>query len=228
MSRKLVALIVVMVVGIFYFVVRWQLTEQDLALAMTELSGTQATLTGSEGELLGTRDELATLRSELESTKDYLSDVEAELQLAQDNLIDIEEELADTKARLAAVETDALHLHNPTFKEALDFLERDQTDANEYLEDEYVCSHFAADVNNNAEKQGIRCALVDVRFSSSGHAIIAFDTTDEGMVYFDPITDDRARPVIGKRYYRCVEPKPGYIYETPSFDDTIVDIVVIW
>ena len=228
MSRKLVALIVVLVVGIFYFVVRWQLTEQDLALAMTELYGTQATLTGSEGELLGTRDELATLRSELESTKDHLSDVEVELQLAQDNLIDIEEELADTKARLAAMETDALHLHNPTFEEALDFLERDQTDANEYLEGEYVCSHFAADVNNNAEQQGIRCALVDVRFSSSGHAIIAFDTTDEGMVYFDPITDDRARPVIGKRYYRCVEPKPGYIYETPSFDDTIVDIVVIW
>jgi hypothetical protein len=228
MSRKLVALIVVLVVGIFYFVVRWQLTEQDLALAMTELSGTQATLTGSEGELLGIRDELATLRLELESTKVYLSDVEAELQLAKDNIVDIEEELADTKARLAAMETDALHLHNPTLKEALDFLKRDQTDANEYLEGEYVCSHFAADVNNNAEKQGIRCALVDVRFPDSGHAIIAFDTTDEGMVFFEPITDDRVRPVIGKQYYRCVEPKPGYIYETPSFNDTIVDIVVIW
>jgi hypothetical protein len=228
MSRKLVALIIVLVVGIGYFVVRWQLTEQDLALAMTELSGTQATLTGSEGELLGTRDELATLRSELESTKDYLSDVEAELQLAKDNLVDIEAELADTKARLAAVETDALHLHDPTFKETLDFLERDQTDANEYLEGEYVCSHFAADVNNNAEKQGIRCALVDVRLPDSGHAIIAFDTVDEGMVFFEPLTDDRVRPVIGKRYYLCVEPKPGYIYETPSFDDTIEDIVVIW
>jgi hypothetical protein len=228
MSRKLVALIVLLVVGVCYFVVRWQLTKQNFALAITELSGMQAMLTGSEGELLSTRDELATLRSELESTNDYLLDVEAELQLAKDNLADIEAELAGTKARLAAMETDTLHLHNPTFKEALDFLERDQTDANEYLEGEYVCSHFAADVNKNAEKQGIRCALVDVRLPDSGHAIIAFDTTDEGMVFFEPLTDDRVRPVIGKRYYLCVEPKPGYIYEMPSFNDTIVDIVVIW
>jgi hypothetical protein len=228
MSRKLVALIVVLVVGIFYFVVRWQLTEQDLALAMAELAGTQATLAGSEGELLNTQSELAVLRSELESTKGYLADVEAELQLTNDNLSNVEAELADTKDRLDAVEADALHLHNPTFEEALDFLERDRTDANEYIEGEYVCSHFAADVNNNAEKQGIRCALVDVRFPDSGHAIIAFETTDEGLVYFEPLTDDRVRPVIGKRYYRCIEPEPGYIYSKPSFNDTIEDIVVIW
>jgi hypothetical protein len=228
MSRKLVALIVVLVVGIFYFVVRWQLTEQDLALAMAELAGTQATLAGSEGELLNTQSELAVLRSELESTKSYLADVEAELQLTNDNLSNVEAELADTKDRLDAVEADALHLHNPTFEEALDFLERDRTDANEYIEGEYVCSHFAADVNNNAEKQGIRCALVDVRFPDSGHAIIAFETTDEGLVYFEPLTDDRVRPVIGKRYYRCIEPEPGYIYSKPSFNDTIEDIVVIW
>ena len=228
MSRKLVALIVVLVVGIFYFVVRWQLTEQDLALAMAELSGTQATLAGSEGELLDTQSELAVLRSELDSTKRYLADVEAELQLTNDNLSNVEAELADTKDRLDAMEADALHLHNPTYEEALDFLERDRTDANEYIEGEYVCSHFAADINNNAEKQGIRCALVDVRFPDSGHAIIAFETTDEGLVYFEPLTDDRVRPVIGKRYYRCIEPEPGYIYSRPSFNDTIEDIVVIW
>ncbi len=228
MSKKLVALIVVLVVGIFYFAVRWQLSERYLALAMAEVYSVQATLTGNEGELLGTRDELATLRSKLESTQDYLAGLEAELQANRDNLSEIATELEDTKARLAAMETDALHLHNPTCEEALDFLESDKTDTHEYLEDEYVCSHFAADVNNNAEKQGIRCALVDVRFSGSSHAIIAFDTTDEGLVYFDPITDDRARPVIGKRYYLCVEPKPGYIYEKPSFNDTILDIVVIW
>ena len=228
MSRKLVALVVVLAVGVFYFVVRWQITEQDLALAMAELSGTQAMLAGSQGELLGTRDELTVLRSELEGTQDYLADVEAELQLTKDNLSDLELELGDTEARLAAMEADALHLHNPTVEEALDFLERDNTDANEYIEDEYVCAHFAADVNNNAEKQGIRCALVDVRFPDSGHAIVAFDTTDEGMVYFEPLTDDRVRPVIGKRYYRCVEPEPGYIYSKPSFNDTIEDIVVIW
>jgi hypothetical protein len=48
------------------------------------------------------------------------------------------------------------------------------------------------------------------------------------MVYFDPISDERVRPVVGKRYWRCIEPKPGYVYEKPSFNDTIEDIVVIW
>ena len=228
MSRKLVALIVVLVVGIFYFVGRWQLTEQDFAMAMAELSSTQAVLAVSEEELLSTKSELTTLKSELESNSDYLSGMEAELQLTKDGLSNLEVELANTEARLAAMEADSLHLHNPTLEEALDFLERDKTDTNEYLEDEYVCSHFAADINNNADKKGIRCALVDVRFPDSGHAIVAFDTADEGMVFFEPLTDDIVRPVIGKRYYRCVEPKPGYIYEKPSFDDTIEDIVLIW
>ncbi|MBN1863158.1 MAG: hypothetical protein JW790_05890, partial [Dehalococcoidales bacterium] len=130
--------------------------------------------------------------------------------------------------RLSAIEVGALNLHDPTFAEAIDFLEDDRTDENEYIEDEYVCSHFAADVNNNAEREGIRCALVEIRFPDSGHAIIAFETTDEGMVYFDPISDDRVRPVIGKHYWKCIEPKPGYVYERPSFNDTIEDIVVIW
>jgi hypothetical protein len=228
MSRKLVALIVVLIVGVFYFVVRWQLSEQDLAMAMAEISNTQVTLADSEAELSSTKDELASLRSELESTQSSLADMEAELQETKDDLSEIAAELEETQAILAAMETDALNLHNPTLEEALDFLERDKTDTHEYLEDEYVCSHFAADVNNNAEEQGIRCALVDVRFASSSHAIVAFDTTDEGLVYFDPITDDRARPVIGERYYLCVEPKPGYFYEKPSFNDTILDIVVIW
>jgi len=228
MSKKVVALIVVLVVGIGYFVISWQLAQNALASATAELSRAQAMLEGSHGELTGTQDEAAGLRAELEDTRDCLAEVEAELQLTEDNLSDIEAELEDAEARLSAVETDALNLHNPTFREAVDFLEADRTDANEYVEGDYVCSHFAADVNNNAEKQGIRCALVDVRFPSSGHAIIAFDTTDEGLIYFDPINDDRVRPVIGKRYWKCIEPKSGYVYEKPSFDDTIVDIVVIW
>jgi hypothetical protein len=228
MSKKVVALIVVLVVGIGYFVISWQLAQNALASATAELFGAQAMLEVSQGELAGTQDEVAGLRSELEDTKNYLTDVEAELQLTKDDLSDIEAELADTEARLSAIEADALNLHNPTFREAVNFLEEDRTDANEYVEDEYVCSHFSADVNNNAEKQGIRCALVDIRFPSSGHAIVAFDTTDEGMVYFDPINDDRVRPVIGERYWKCIDPEPGYVYQKPSFNDTIEDIVVIW
>jgi hypothetical protein len=119
-------------------------------------------------------------------------------------------------------------LRDPTYQEAVTFIEEDKTDANKYIEDTYVCSHFSRDVCNNAEGKGLRCAYVDIRYPDSAHAIVAFDTIDEGLVYFDAITDEKASPVVGKRYYQCVEPKPGYYYEPPSFDDTIQDILVIW
>lgn len=119
-------------------------------------------------------------------------------------------------------------IEDPTYKQAVTFIREDRTDKNEYVEDTYVCSHFARDVCNNAEEEGFRCAFIEIRYSDGGHAIIAFDTIDEGLVYFDAITDERVRPVVGKRYYRCIEPRPGYYYEPPSFDDTIRDILVIW
>lgn len=119
-------------------------------------------------------------------------------------------------------------LRDPTYKEVVTFLRTDKTNLNEYIEDTYVCSHFARDVCNNAEDKGLRCAYISLIYPDGGHAIIAFDTIDEGLIYFESQTDERAKPVIGKRYYKCVEPKPGYYYEKPSFDDTIIDILVIW
>ena len=119
-------------------------------------------------------------------------------------------------------------IKDPTYKQAIKFLKEDETDKNKFVEDIYVCSHFTRDVCNNAENEGLRCAFVEIRYSDGGHSIIAFNTTDEGLVYFEPQSDEIVKPVVGKRYYKCVEPKPGYRYEKPSFDDTIVDILVIW
>jgi hypothetical protein len=119
-------------------------------------------------------------------------------------------------------------LRDPTYNQAVAFLEKDKTDRNKYDEDSYVCSHFARDVDNNAEAEGLRCAFVSLIYPEGGHAIVAFDTIDEGLVYFDAMTDERANPVIGERYYQCIEPRPGYYYVEPDFDDTIMDILVIW
>jgi len=122
-------------------------------------------------------------------------------------------------------------LRDPTYREVVEFLRQDKTDENEFVEDTYgvyVCSHFARDVCNSAEEEGLRCAFVELRYPEEGHTIVAFDTIDEGVVYFEPQTDERVKPVVGKRYYQCVEPKPGYYYEKPTHDDTIMDILVIW
>ena len=207
-------IILALVVGMVYCWLGWNSAQQDLDAVRSEVSSLQVAVESQDSELSVTKDELLMIKTELEAAKHYSSNVEDELQ--------------STELRLSAMQTDMLHLHNPTFEEVISFLTEDKTDSNEYVEDMYVCSHFARDVNNNADSQGIRCAYVDVRYPKTAHAIIAFNTTDEGLVYFDPVSDERVRPVVGKEYWRCIEPKPGYYYEKPSFDDTIVDIVMIW
>ena len=119
-------------------------------------------------------------------------------------------------------------IEDPTYKQAIEFLEEDRTNENEFAEETYLCSHFARDVCNNADSEGLRCAYVGLIYPEGGHAIIAFNTLDEGLIYFDPQSDERATPIIGKRYYKCMDPKPGYFYEEPPHDDTILDILVIW
>jgi len=119
-------------------------------------------------------------------------------------------------------------LRDPAYEEAVAFLREDKTDKNEYIEATYVCSHFARDVCNNAEVEGLRCAFIEMRYSDGGHSIIAFNTIDKGLVYFEPQSDMIAKPVIGKRWYQCKEPPPGYYYAEPVYDDTIMDILVIW
>jgi hypothetical protein len=123
-------------------------------------------------------------------------------------------------------------LRDPAYEEAVAFLKEDKTSDNEYNDADYgvyVCSHFARDVCNNAEAEGLRCAIVHLIFpEGAGHAIVAFDTIDEGLVYFESMTDERANPEVGKHYYKCVVPRESYYYLPPEYDDTIMDILVTW
>jgi hypothetical protein len=196
MSKKFIAAIVVLTLAVVFFGVSWGFTQQDLDATKTELSDTRLALDSNKQELLGTKDELSIITAELQDTEGYLSNIEAQLQVTRDDLATVEAELEDTKTELSALQADPFYLHNPTFDEVISFLQEDKTDSNPYIEDEYVCIHFARDVNHNAEDQGIRCAFVDIRFPRSAHAIIAFDTTDQGLVYFDPVTDERVRPSL--------------------------------
>jgi hypothetical protein len=115
-----------------------------------------------------------------------------------------------------------LCLRNPSYAEATAFLRDDRTDRNPYVDDSYVCSHFARDVCNNAEAEGLRCAFVELRYRDSGHSIIAFDTTDKGLVYFEPQYDDEVRVEIGRSYSLMND------YVAEGFNDVILDVLVIW
>jgi len=115
-------------------------------------------------------------------------------------------------------------LHNPIYKELTGFLARDKTDSRAYLEGEYVCFDFAAEVNNNAESEGIRAAYVQIRFPKEpGHAIVAFETVDKGLVFIEPQSDEEVELVIGEPY-----PWQSADANRSTDDDVIVEIQIIW
>jgi len=91
-------------------------------------------------------------------------------------------------------------LKNPTFEELRDFILRDPTSRNKFVLNQYECRHFATEVCNNAEATGLRCAFVLLCYDRGQHAVVAFDTTDRGLVYIEPQTDAAIHPEVGGEY----------------------------
>ena len=119
--------------------------------------------------------------------------------------------------------SDEYSTKNPSHQEMREFLAQDTTDSKAYMEWDYVCSDFAAEVNNNAEAHGIRCALVYISYTEGyGHTIVAFETRDRGLMFIEPQHDDEVDLVVGKGYAQL----NGY---NPSpRDDTIQRFRIIW
>ena len=89
---------------------------------------------------------------------------------------------------------------DPTYQDMREFLERDRTDEQKYVKDVYECRHFATDVCNNAERAGIRCAFVSICFPEGGHALVAFNTVDRGLIFIEPQDDSEVKVEVGKPY----------------------------
>jgi len=187
--------------------------------ADTELGYTQIGLRVAKTELEAAETELGATKTELEAAR-------TELEVTEIALDEKESELADLQISYEGLMTGhGYTIKDPTYREMQAFLRRDKTDELEYLEDDYVCSDFAADVCNNAEEEGIRCAYVLLDYPEVGHAIIAFNTIDRGLVYVEPQGDDILDEVeIGKEYHEYL----GDRYEQPDYDDTIEAIRVVW
>lgn len=66
-----------------------------------------------------------------------------------------------------------------------------QETLHDYVTSGYMCMNFAIDLHNNAEKTGIRCAVITLNVYSpvndlwTSHCFNGFNTTDKGMVYVD-------------------------------------------
>jgi len=117
-----------------------------------------------------------------------------------------------------------VELRNPTHKEMREFLASDETDSNPYVAGEYNCVDFSTQLSNNAEANGIRVAYIRIRAKEWGHVLVAFETTDRGIIFIEPQSDREVGLVIG-------EPLPWYSVGAISplaFYDPITEIQIIW
>jgi hypothetical protein len=81
------------------------------------------------------------------------------------------------------------NIRDPTYQEALQFICSDQTDQNQYNES-YTCTNFADDFLNNALSEGYRCGYVTIEFPKARHAIVCFNTSDNGLIFLEPQNDE--------------------------------------
>jgi hypothetical protein len=229
-----IGILAILCVGLYFI---WAGTSDELELTTANLASTQTQLASVQTEVETTQAELATTQTELATTQTELATTQTELATTQTQLEGIKDELTELKVELVDLQTSyeglmtghGYTIKDPTYREMMNFIRLDKTDQKRYIEGEYVCENFAADVCNVAEVKGIRCAYVTIRYPNElGHAIIAFNTIDEGIVYIEPQSDDLVEPEVGEYFYKCVVPRAGYYYERPDYDDTIERILVVW
>lgn len=79
-------------------------------------------------------------------------------------------------------------VENPTFFTMATFIAIDSTDNNVYTP-EYVCHHFTTDLIAQAQQQGIQAGYVTLHHKPTGHALVAFKTTDRGLYFVEPQSD---------------------------------------
>jgi hypothetical protein len=91
-------------------------------------------------------------------------------------------------------------LKNPTFEEMKNFLLKDPTHRKQYIPNVFECRHFATEVDNNAKAAGWECGFVLICYAQSQHAVVAFNTTDRGLIYIEPQTDVAIGVKVGGYY----------------------------
>jgi len=213
-------------------------TEAKLTTKDAELTQTRADLTETENDLTTTETKLAATSADLTTTKTKLTTAEAGYAAAKAQLATATEESAALEEELAALQVNYDRtvagydyvLKDPTYKELKSFIAADKTDANQYIVNVYVCHDFAADVKANAASQKkFRCAYVYMDFNDSAHAIVAFNTTDKGIIYIEPQSDEEVNLQVGWHYWtQCVIPKAGTYYNASNYDDTVQSFNDIW
>lgn len=190
-----------------------------------------------ETSVINLKNEVASVNNNIESADNQVAVITEDINSLQ---IKLDENLSEIDLLRNGARYES---HDPTYSELIDFLAEDLTNKNKYIEDVYVCRHFATEVNNNAEKIGLRCAYVGVNFTGlEPHALVGFNTTDRGMIYYDAQifsvnnggtetqtgSNWRVDLEIGKDYFADCVKVPYNRYYPHNPDCIIVDFTIYW
>jgi hypothetical protein len=206
------------------------LTELDLTQAQSDLTISQQNLGAKQKELRYAADELDTTKTTLAQTQRNYTDTLAAFDTEKAANTKLQDQLTVLSGTYAT-KTDGYDYvyRDPTYQEVKDFLASDTTNTKPYVVGTYVCENFSADVTANAQKIKIRAGCVQLVFPVISHALIAFNTTDRGIVYFEPQTDEEVVLQIGKHYWsQCIIAAKGKYSIPTDYDDTVRSFSIIW
>lgn len=120
------------------------------------------------------------------------------------------------------IENRRYNISYPSYPRVSSFIKNDETDREWYISGIFDDHDFAQKVKDNAFKHGIHCYYVELQFAEPpGHAIVAFNTMDRGLVFYEPQTDECVIVEIGIRYWR----DRGL---NTNRDDSIIGIEFVW
>lgn len=118
---------------------------------------------------------------------------------------------------------------NVSFEALKAFIFADETDKHLYIPGTRMCGYFAETLHNNAERAGIRAAVVIVEFEdgSAPHALNAFETTDRELVYID-CTSSRRSPAdfqewLYKLFYPMGQDRMAYVVKGKEYGTILLE-----
>ena len=225
------------------------LTAANLETATEQLNQTEIILNDTESELDIMQLDLTTIENrlaekttELGETKENVADLEGrrvELQALYNEVkVKYDATLIEYKQERESYE---YAMKDPSYNEMMIFLSADKTNEKPYIFEDsiftpesYVCGDYSAETVMNAARQGMRCAFIFISFGVDvmGHACIAFNTTDRGLVFIEPQADAEVELEKGESYWASViDPVTGIKgnYTNPvDYNDIVEEFIIVW
>ena len=171
-------------------------------------------ITDLNDELTSKDSQIADLNNKVDGKDTEISNLNDSLTASNSQISDLNNQIEILEAQISELESQIPQLRDPTYEEAVAFINEDKT--NEEVTYDYALAAML--VAENAAKQGIKAYWVIARLGTMGYNFVGFNTTDKGWIYFAANVDYEVVLIEGEKY--------TVINDMPSatFDDTIISI----